>query len=266
MTGMYGADVEQLRSLARQFDDAAARLDATRSNVGGAIQSAAWKGPDAGHFRSDWAGQLSPRVSGAAESLRAAAKSLRHNADSQERTSAADGASAARVTGTGNPVESGAAGGMRPPTLTDVVDGIRGTEIGGVKPWEMLGLIDKGASLIGVQTPFGLIDDTMEGTRLIDGYMRGEPDLYATAHLAAKGFQSIPGPVGQLSGLAIHTVAYAGEQAQKMDFSPATQSAISDYFRNDPGKAITETIGVVGQSTIQVGAAVVGFLNIGGKK
>lgn len=91
MTGMYGADVAQLRQLAAQFEQHASRLDADRMTVGSAIQISAWVGPVAVRFRHEWDSSHSRRVHGAAVSLREAASALRRNADDQDRASAADG-------------------------------------------------------------------------------------------------------------------------------------------------------------------------------
>ncbi|MDQ1124718.1 WXG100 family type VII secretion target [Microbacterium trichothecenolyticum] len=92
MSGMYGADVEQLRALARSFDAAANKLDHDRMTVGNAIRINAWVGPVAVRFRAEWDSAHSAKVAGAARRLHAAAQSLRKNADDQERTSQANGA------------------------------------------------------------------------------------------------------------------------------------------------------------------------------
>jgi hypothetical protein len=93
MGGMYGADVEQLRALAAQFDRSADRLDADRVSVGNEIRVRAWVGPVAVRFRAQWDSDHSRRVHDAAQRLRDAALSLRANADDQARTSAVGGGS-----------------------------------------------------------------------------------------------------------------------------------------------------------------------------
>lgn len=90
--GMYGADVDQLRALARSFDTAATRLDQDRMTVGNAIRIQAWVGPVAVRFRAEWDSTHSAKVAGAAARLHAAARTLRQNADDQERTSMVNGA------------------------------------------------------------------------------------------------------------------------------------------------------------------------------
>lgn len=89
MTGMYGADVAQLRTLAQQFDRKAQQLDANRMTVGNAIQISAWFGPFSVRFRHQWDSNYSRRVHDAAERLRHAANDLRRNADEQDRASTA---------------------------------------------------------------------------------------------------------------------------------------------------------------------------------
>lgn len=91
MTGIYGADVGQLRALAAQFERVANQLDGTRGVVGQSIQISAWVGPYADHFRSAWAGTHSTQLANAAHLLRESSRRARANADDQERTSAVDG-------------------------------------------------------------------------------------------------------------------------------------------------------------------------------
>ena len=89
----FGADVEQLRALARSFASAADRRDQDRMSVAQAIRVQAWVGPVAVRFRAEWDSAHSARMAGAADRLHRAATALRRNADEQERTSASDGGS-----------------------------------------------------------------------------------------------------------------------------------------------------------------------------
>lgn len=91
MSGLFGADVTQLRSLARAFETAATTLESDRMSVGNAIRISAWIGPVAVRFRAEWDSEYSTKVAAAAARLRAAAEALKRNADDQERTSAPDG-------------------------------------------------------------------------------------------------------------------------------------------------------------------------------
>jgi len=98
--GFYGADVGELRALAKTFADAAARLSATKATVSGQVQASPWRGPDADHFRSIWAGQYSAQLLTAARLLEQNATTIVANADDQERTST-DGGGGASGTGSG---------------------------------------------------------------------------------------------------------------------------------------------------------------------
>ncbi|MFP5368211.1 MAG: hypothetical protein ACLGIS_15485, partial [Actinomycetes bacterium] len=54
---LWGADVDQLRTLARQFNKTADLLMQQSTQLSSHINNnPAWKGEDAEHFRSDWNG------------------------------------------------------------------------------------------------------------------------------------------------------------------------------------------------------------------
>ena len=132
MTTMYGADVAELRSLAAQFDRIAEQLDATRMTVGNAIQISAWVGPFAARFRVQWNSEHSLRVHSAAQLLRSSARTLRANADEQDRASAAETgfsyggeAAAGAGCGRGNGPPSGADFFRAHGPMTDKQDGVR---------------------------------------------------------------------------------------------------------------------------------------------
>lgn len=89
--GKYGADVAQLRALGDRLDRAADELERSgRVLSQGISPTMAWRGPDAGAFQGEWSGSHYPRLSSAVAALRSAARTVRRNADEQERTSAAD--------------------------------------------------------------------------------------------------------------------------------------------------------------------------------
>lgn len=91
--GMYGADVAQLRALARQFDDVADRLESTSVDVSNSIKISAWVGPFAVSFRLSWDSAHRVKLGRASGVLRENALKLRKNADDQERVSAREVAS-----------------------------------------------------------------------------------------------------------------------------------------------------------------------------
>ena len=83
----YGADVSQLRELAKAVDKAATVLSSRASSLQGQIQSAPWKGLDGERFRQDWAGSNRPTLERVASSLRHNSKLLLQHANEQEKAS-----------------------------------------------------------------------------------------------------------------------------------------------------------------------------------
>ena len=87
----YGADVSQLRDLAKAVDQAATLLSSRASSLQGQIQSAPWKGLDGERFRQAWAGSHRPTLERVASSLRHNSKLLLQQANEQEKASASSG-------------------------------------------------------------------------------------------------------------------------------------------------------------------------------
>lgn len=83
----YGADVSQLRELAKAVDKAATLLSSRASSLQGQISSAPWKGQDGARFRQDWTGSHRPTLERVASSLRHNSKLLLQHADEQEKAS-----------------------------------------------------------------------------------------------------------------------------------------------------------------------------------
>ncbi|WP_158019484.1 hypothetical protein [Mycolicibacter sinensis] len=100
MAAAIGADVEQLRSLAKQFTQGADRLEQASSGLGRVIGAAAyWRGNDADQFRTRWRSQSTPSITAAVKTLRTAAEALAHNADEQDQASAAGGSASTASNG-----------------------------------------------------------------------------------------------------------------------------------------------------------------------
>jgi hypothetical protein len=90
---LWGADVEQLRTLARQFSKTADMLQQQSQQLSGHINnSPAWKGQDASRFRSDWNGNHRALLQKTAARLQQESKLLLTHADEQEKASATGGA------------------------------------------------------------------------------------------------------------------------------------------------------------------------------
>jgi uncharacterized protein YukE len=88
VAGFYGADVAQLRSLAKDFQRASQSLQMQGQDLTRLVNGAtAWTGNDAQHFRSDWNGSHRQTLLAAARILEQGSERLRANADQQEQTS-----------------------------------------------------------------------------------------------------------------------------------------------------------------------------------
>jgi uncharacterized protein YukE len=90
---LWGADVEQLRTLARQFSKTADMLSQQSQQLSGHINnSPAWQGQDAVRFRSDWNGSHRALLQKTVSRLQQESKLLLTHADEQEKASADGGA------------------------------------------------------------------------------------------------------------------------------------------------------------------------------
>jgi hypothetical protein len=93
---LWGADVDQLRTLARQFSTTADLLLQQSTQLSSQINNnPAWKGQDAEHFRSDWNGNHRALLQKTAARLKQESKLLLTNADEQDSASNSGGAGSA---------------------------------------------------------------------------------------------------------------------------------------------------------------------------
>ena len=83
----YGADVAQLRQLAKDLAGGANRLNALGQQLGSSISSTAWRGHDGERFRSEWTSAHQKLLRSATAGLEEASKALLANADEQEKAS-----------------------------------------------------------------------------------------------------------------------------------------------------------------------------------
>jgi uncharacterized protein YukE len=87
---LWGADVEQLRTLAQQFSKTADLLQQQSTQLSSQINNnPAWKGQDASRFRSDWNGNHRALLQQTVSRLQQESKVLLKNADEQEKASTA---------------------------------------------------------------------------------------------------------------------------------------------------------------------------------
>ncbi|MCB7135732.1 WXG100 family type VII secretion target [Cellulosimicrobium marinum] len=92
-SGLWGADVTELRALAESLRSASDHLVATTAQVTSLVESSTrWQGDDAGHFRSEWSGTSVPLLRGVSQTLADASQALLRNADEQHGTSTEGGA------------------------------------------------------------------------------------------------------------------------------------------------------------------------------
>lgn len=96
MSEMLGADVEQLRALAKDFSGNSQKLKALQMTIDGAVNQLPryWQGPDAQRFAQHWRGQQRGVISRAALMLETTAGDLSRNADEQKQASSSASLSA----------------------------------------------------------------------------------------------------------------------------------------------------------------------------
>jgi len=87
----YGADISQLRALAKAADQAAALLSSRAGSLQSQIQSAPWKGRDGERFRQEWSTSHRPSLDKVVASLRENSRILMKHADEQEKASSTTG-------------------------------------------------------------------------------------------------------------------------------------------------------------------------------
>jgi hypothetical protein len=114
--GIYGADIDELRTLSRSLAQSGSSLKRVESTVSSLVQSAAWKGADGDRFRSEWSSTLRPMLSRTSESLQDQATSLLKHADEQEMASdaGADAGSASLPQGSGGSTGTGSGAATNP--------------------------------------------------------------------------------------------------------------------------------------------------------
>lgn len=115
MSGMLGADPEDLRGLAAVMDTGAKSLESTCSALRNGFSRTRWNGQDASNVVGSFHANQAPKLLSTAAMLRENAELLRRNADEQTRASAAVGGSAGAAgsgtSGSGPATGSGTAGG-----------------------------------------------------------------------------------------------------------------------------------------------------------
>ncbi|WP_435737813.1 hypothetical protein V5D56_04240 [Cellulosimicrobium sp. PMB13] len=92
MSGFWGADVNQLRSLAQSLRSASDQLTSTTAEVSSLVESSTrWQGDDAAQFRSEWSGTSMALLRGVSQTLADASEAVLRNAQQQHDTSTEGG-------------------------------------------------------------------------------------------------------------------------------------------------------------------------------
>lgn len=242
---MYGADIGELRALAAQFDRAADQLDGCRGALGGQVHSSPWAGADAVRFKGDWSSQYAPRLNTTATRLREAARSLRSNADDQERASAVDGGP---TTGPGG--HSGSPGGGRSqqaaPSSISEHDVFAWLQHGMLesRPFDdtpVLEEFDLGFWLSKIPSVGNVVSAIGLGDVLTDPNASLLDKAWATGGTlvdAASGAVKHAGPVGYLTGVAAAQVWDVVDLAAHTDWSAETAQSTWQYIQTNPGDAL----------------------------
>lgn len=109
---IVGADVEQLRALARQMREKAEHLESSIARpLSRSIDTSPWKGADAEAFRQQWQADLASKIRQVVTALREAADKASRNAEEQDKASSATSGTSAAHAGT----SSGGASAPTPP-------------------------------------------------------------------------------------------------------------------------------------------------------
>lgn len=115
MPGFYGADIEQLRALAKTMSRHSERMTSLSTELGHLISNARWDGRDAAMFRSSWDSEHRPMLKKISSELQAQAKELIRNADEQDKSSSgASGSSGSDHSGRGDSNPPGDPGPLDP--------------------------------------------------------------------------------------------------------------------------------------------------------
>lgn len=172
---LVGADVNQLRDLAKLLVQGANQLDGSARAVSGQLASTRWTGPDGERYRSQWQGEAVPNIRAVITGLRDAAERVQRNAAEQADASALnaghDGTAAARVSAGAQ--SSSSSGNFVVDTLGSLLSlgGIvndvanSGEKISGVGPKGVTGVAG------GVLGAAGLVTSL---TTMVDGILSGD--------------------------------------------------------------------------------------------
>lgn len=244
--GMYGADIEQLRLLARKFEESGSGLLDAASILDGLVNvPEMWNGPDAERFRDEWNERGRTALLRSAEALSEGASTVARNAAEQERASAGEGGSSGGTyAGSYQPSAAGRASlgtdgqVLDERALIAAYHSLRQLEFGGLAVSDV-GLL--AANLVGggLLEKVGLVVD---GADLVNAVNRGEwGDALSVLSQAAGDTikDSVPTPVGYLTGTAINVWTDVFNLASKVDWSAESRQEVANYAASDPWGAVS---------------------------
>jgi hypothetical protein len=84
---IWGADVEQLRTLGSKLQHGATEIDQQRTNLTNLLNNTEWRGPDADRFKEQWNGEHTTMLNKVAEALKDAGQKAKRNAEEQSNAS-----------------------------------------------------------------------------------------------------------------------------------------------------------------------------------
>jgi hypothetical protein len=87
LMAIWGADVEQLRTLGSKLQNGASEIESHRSNLTTLLNNTEWRGPDADQFKNKWNGEHTTMLKQVVEALNEAGTRAKQNADQQFQAS-----------------------------------------------------------------------------------------------------------------------------------------------------------------------------------
>jgi uncharacterized protein YukE len=229
LAGYLGGDPEQMRTLARAFEQAAQRLENVGREVSSRLSGTPWTGPDADRYRSQWHGESLAKMRGVASALHDAASSLLRNAAEQEKVSSDSGGavpSGVRPSGAATP-------GVNP--LVGIGKWLDDSTIwpiqnGTAMSWTPLG------DYVPLMSAVGLAADTdMDPKDKLIGASGQLIDL-GGGQLRSAGFEKGNLPM-YLGGVAASQWGDVATNFAKADFSQSALQTNANYIASDPGGA-----------------------------
>ena len=87
MAGMIGMNVEEVRALSRQLQQAAEQVKQIQSSLSSKLGGTTWVGQDQARFKSEWESTHSTNLRNVADALAQASQASLQNANEQEQVS-----------------------------------------------------------------------------------------------------------------------------------------------------------------------------------